>query len=370
MCKKQIPQSISEKVLTIGPDYHDHIGGMGSIIESYSSIFSPFYFIPSYRIYKNNLKKIIFFTKQLFLITKELIKNKKIKIIHIHAAHKGSFYRKFIITIIGKNIFHKKIVYHLHSSSFDIFYNNSGFIQKNLIHILMNKIDILICVSQSWKDFCLFHFKNTNIKIINNIVSFSSTNGNGATNHNYITNSSAIINFLFLGNIGGRKGIFDLIDVIKEGKDIFQGKIKLFVGGEGEVEKLKEIISSAKLEALIEYIGWVREEKKLSYFAASHVFVLPSYHEGLPVAILESMSHGLPIISTNVGGIPELVQTGINGIIFKPGDKVGLKNAMGFFVDHPEKIHEYGISSLDKIKQHFPEVVIQQLTDIYNELLV
>ena len=66
-------------------------------------------------------------------------------------------------------------------------------------------------------------------------------------------------------------------------------------------------------------MGWVQNEAKQSTICSCDIYVLPSYFEGLPVSILEAMAMGKPIIATNVGGIPSIVQNGYNGWLFSPG---------------------------------------------------
>lgn len=69
-------------------------------------------------------------------------------------------------------------------------------------------------------------------------------------------------------------------------------------------------------------------EKKSQLFNTADAFILPSYHEGVPISILEAESYALPVISTQVGGIPEIVSDSYNGILFKPGDKVAMYEAI------------------------------------------
>ncbi|HEX3386486.1 MAG TPA: glycosyltransferase, partial [Mucilaginibacter sp.] len=177
------------------------------------------------------------------------------------------------------------------------------------------------------------------------------------------------INLLFLGRIGDRKGIFDLLDVIASGADIFKDKLKLYIGGDGEVERLETYIKDNDLGGIVEYIGWVDAAKKEDYFLKSHVFMLPSYSEGLPVSLLEAMSYGMPVISTNVGGIPEILENGVNGFMISPGDKEAMKAAMLQFLNDPAKIVDFGKASLEKVQPFLPANVAQQLINCYEAVL-
>ena len=96
---------------------------------------------------------------------------------------------------------------------------------------------------------------------------------------------------------------------------------------------------------------------------------MPSYNEGLPIAILEAMSYSHPIISTPVGGIPEVVKDHQNGILVEPGNLEQIKEALLFFIEHPEVIRSYGKKSYEIVQPYFPENVFLQLKEIYCDLL-
>jgi glycosyltransferase involved in cell wall biosynthesis len=99
------------------------------------------------------------------------------------------------------------------------------------------------------------------------------------------------------------------------------------------------------------------------------VFVLPSYFEGSPVAMLEAMSYGKPVISTTVGGIPEIVEPGLNGWLHTPGDREALLKALLYYINEPENIKKHGERSAQIIKNYYPETIVPQLNSVYCSLL-
>lgn len=116
-------------------------------------------------------------------------------------------------------------------------------------------------------------------------------------------------------------------------------------------------------------MGWVTREEKEIVLKKTDVFILPSYREGLPVSILESMSYGKAIIATNVGGIPEVVRDRENGLLIVPGELKQLENSLDFFIQNPELIKEYGIVSERIVQKYLPHSVLKDLTCIYESLL-
>jgi len=358
--KFKISSDLSSKILTIGPDYHNHRGGIEAVIEIYSKYFENFKFIATYKEGSVIYKSLIFFFS-IFYFLKKIIFDRKIELIHIHGASYGSFVRKFICFLIAKYLFKKKIIYHIHGGEFHLFYLQGNLTKKKIISIFINNADCIICLSSRWMSFIKINFNPKKIEIIPNIIDFPS--------FSTIEKNDSRLTFLFLGLIGNRKGIFDLINVIANNKHLYSDKIKLVIGGNGEVERLKNLIKDLQIEGLVEFVGWIAKEQKNNWLQKSDVYILPSYNEGLPISILEAMSYGQAIISTNVGGIPEVVLPGKNGIIIEPGNYNEIENAINFFIQYPEKIEIYGKESIKIAKKHLPDQVINELTIIYKYVL-
>lgn len=132
--------------------------------------------------------------------------------------------------------------------------------------------------------------------------------------------------FVSLGRLGERKGTYDLIKAI-ERIEVQIPDIKCYLAGDGDIDRCKQIVEEKKLENNIIIVGWADFDKKLELLKKSSVLVLPSYNEGLPMAILEGMACGKAIISTTVGAIPEVVKEE-NGILIEPGDIKKLSEAL------------------------------------------
>jgi len=106
------------------------------------------------------------------------------------------------------------------------------------------------------------------------------------------------------------------------------------------------------------------------YYKHADIFVLPSYNEGLPMSILEAGSFGLPVISTPVGGIPEVIEDGVNGYLIEPGDIEALKDRLLLLANGPELREKMGKNLKILIGEKFNEKkMVNQINFIYQELL-
>ena len=124
----------------------------------------------------------------------------------------------------------------------------------------------------------------------------------------------------FAGRLIREKGIFDLIPMFADVQQSFPGTV-LSIAGMGEAQKeFESALEKADLRQFVNFLGWVPPEKMNDHFAETDVFVFPSYSEGMPNAVLEAMLAGTPVVSSNVGAVPDVIIPGETGSLFAPGD--------------------------------------------------
>ena len=114
--------------------------------------------------------------------------------------------------------------------------------------------------------------------------------------------SSGPLVVLYMGWLEERKGVNELLDAV--GELVEQGKhLQVVLCGSGSLRKpLEERVLQMGLSTVVQFRGWVRDQEKFNEFGKADVFVLPSYTEGLPNALMEAMASGLPVVATPVGG--------------------------------------------------------------------
>ena len=98
------------------------------------------------------------------------------------------------------------------------------------------------------------------------------------------------------------------------------------------------------------------------------VFVLPSLAEGTPNGVIEAMAHGIPVIATNVGGIPDIIDAH-SGILVPPGDAAALADAMAMLANDPNRRNEMGAAARERQQKLFaPQVVVPMLLNAYHRV--
>lgn len=343
----------AKNVLTIGIDYRVVHGGVAAVESVYSIFYKPFNHVATVVDYGRTRKLKVFF-KAYVQFWNWMLFHKEIKIVHVHGASGASFWRKRIFINLAKR-FGKKVVYHMHGGGFEDFSHN----HPKAVGSLLAKCDAIIALSSYWKYFFENEFHCKNVVVVKNVIAQPI----------YSSISSSTFSLLFLGLLGVNKGIYDLLECLYEHKEELCGKLRLYIGGNGEVERVKRLIEKYGIEDIVSFEGWVFGEKKLKLLNLADAYILPSYKEGLPISILEAMSYSLPIISTTVGGIPEIVKNGENGFLIEPGDKEAMYEAINQLKDNHNKCVDMGKISRKKVTEHLPKYVEKQLSSIYSELI-
>lgn len=305
------------RVLMVGPG-RNVMGGISTVVNSYFDLKLnervELRYIASMED-GNKIKKLGVAVKAYLEFRKCL---KDFDIVHVHMAAQASFTRKSLFIRLAKKA-GKKIIIHQHAADFDdFFFKQSDELKRQQIKEVFAMADRVIVLSEEWADFFGKHVcDEKKISIVHN----------GVVIPNYEKTDYTDQNVLFLGRLGERKGAYDLLKVIP---DVLKRipNARFFFGGDGEVERCKELAEKTGIADNVSFLGWIRDTEKEEYLKKCSTFVLPSYHEGMPMSVLESMSYGLATISTNAGGIPQIISQGIDGYRVEAGDLKELETTL------------------------------------------
>lgn len=285
-------------------------GGIAAVISGYyGSVLEKDYDVIYVESYKDGGKiaKLLKGIQGYFRFAKVLLIDRP-DIVHIHSSFGPSFYRKFPFIYMASWA-KIPIINHIHGADFDEFYVNASERKKSLIKKVYNKCTKLIALSDEWKERLSQVVPESRITVIEN---YSVLHEDALTDRLARKSNHTV---LFLGEIGRRKGCYDIPAVVANVvKDVPDVKFVLAGAGNTEDERaVKALVEEYDVAEHVVFPGWVRGEKKDQLLRDADVFFLPSYNEGMPMSVLDAMGYGLPIVSTNVGGIPKIVHDGENG---------------------------------------------------------
>ena len=175
---------------------------------------------------------------------------------------------------------------------------------------------------------------------------------------------------LYVGRLSIEKGIEYLIQAMPKIKEEHP-EVKLHIVGEGNIKQnLKDLATKLEIEDKVIFHGYVAHENLAAMYRKSSVFVLPSVcKENAPNAIIEAMSQGTPVITTNMGGQEELVENGVNGLLVNPGDPRDLAEKICITLNDKELARKMGEKGIKIIKsEHTPEKHLRRLIEIYESV--
>jgi glycosyltransferase involved in cell wall biosynthesis len=350
-------------VLIIGPSVERSKGGTATVI--YEHINNPtinkhnkLRYMASH-VDGSRFEKAYVLARCLFHI---LIYHNKYDIIHIHANSDVSFYRKTVLLRVCR-WFNKKTILHMHGHDFDSFYRNNKPYLKRYIKNSVSKSNLVIVLSDYWKRFLDSEFANLRSEILHNGIDVKAYQIS-------IKNPTEFTKYLFMGRLGERKGVYDLIKAIDIIVNQYGRKeLKFYLAGDGDLDKVEKIINSQNLADNVKILGWLNNDDKRKILKEVETVVLPSYEENLPMALIEAMACGKVIISTYAGGIPDLVKPDFNGYLFNAGDIDQLVKYILFVNENPNIMMPICQNNIDTINEKFNlDTLSVKLNSIYRSL--
>lgn len=337
-------------------------GGIASVVNGYrGSVLEEHYRITYIESYQNG-NKWSKLTKALkaYLAFFRLLRRDTPDLVHVHSSFGPSFYRKmpFILWSAAREI---PVVNHIHGAEFDSFYENASEAKRRRIKKIYGKCTRLVALSAEWADRLGQVVPRDRIDVLENYCRIPEMPSDARRDKKQI---------LFLGELGERKGCFD-IPVILEQVKKHCSDVKLVMAGDGEMERIKGIFLEKGLSEEVFFPGWVRGREKDRLLEESSIFLFPSYNEGMPMALLEAMAYGMGIVTTSVGGIPQLIQDGVSGFLATPGDTEALASAIERLLTDDACLTACGRAAREKAESEYSmERHLAKLEAIYERACV
>jgi glycosyltransferase involved in cell wall biosynthesis len=165
---------------------------------------------------------------------------------------------------------------------------------------------------------------------------------------------------LFVGQLGRRKGVFVLLKSLAALKaEGVPFDLKLVGTGEfvGDLREVEQASEELGLSDLASFAGLQAEDELYNSYRESDILLLPSFQEGMPAVIHEAGAFGLPVITTPVGAMPDVIEDGVSGVFVEPGDAEGLAQAIKRLVGDAQERERLGKSLSSKVSDFHPDRV-------------
>jgi len=170
---------------------------------------------------------------------------------------------------------------------------------------------------------------------------------------------------LFLGLVTEQKGMDDLVAALAA-PALAGSDWRITIAGSGQIEHYAAMCEALGIGARVSFAGWVEEPETRRLLEAADLLVLPSHFECMPMAIIEAMAYGLPVVATEVGAVAEVVREGETGFLVAPRDRAGLTRALAALVGDRDCRSRMGANGRRRFCQEYDiEVFNARLTTIY-----
>lgn len=257
--------------------------------------------------------RIIVHTKNL---CKLFLKDKSIKVIHINTSYDAKAIIRDSLFIIISSFFKKKIVLQIHSAISA--QQNPKPVEWIAKHIFPLSDKILVYSKEDWKNVAAFA-SNHKAEIFPNAIIVDQFANRDRTYKSDLRIPEEGKVILFLSRLIKSKGVYDFIEAIPLVTKGYDNAYFLIAGEGPEKEQMESQCQKKHMEKTVRFTGHIQDNQLIKAFSCADIFVLPTYHaEGMPMAILQALAAGLPIISTRFGSIPDIIEDNVNGFLVEP----------------------------------------------------
>jgi glycosyltransferase involved in cell wall biosynthesis len=285
---------------------------------------------------------------------------KDVDLLHINVAAGTSAYRKSVLARLAALIGVPYVV-HLHGSRFHETWPAGGAFSRGPIDRLFLESRRIIVLGQRWADLIADNLAAARPKIVilpNATKSIapraSATRANGP------------VRISFLGAVGPRKGAPQLLEALSRLGPFPEWEAT--IAGDGDLPTYVRLAKTLGIDGRVKFPGWLGPEAADRLLAETDIFVLPSLAENLPMSILEAFAHGVAVVSTPVGAIPEVIDDGRNGLLVPAGAVDPLEGALRRLIEDPALRRAFGDAAReDHAKFYEVTAYVKRLAAIWRE---
>jgi glycosyltransferase involved in cell wall biosynthesis len=246
----------------------------------------------------------------------------RLDVLHLNLAIQGSTWRKLILAAVAR-LLGVPYVLHLHGSEYQAFWTSEATRRNRAIIWLFSHAARVIVLGTVWRNFVLSRLPElgSRVIVVPNAAPRPPMEHRGG---------GSLVHILFLGRVGDRKGVPQLGEALARMRA--DPSWRATIAGDGHVDAARRKAAELSLTDRVDIPGWVGPDKVADLIAGADIMVLPSFHENLPISIIEAMAAGLAVVATPVGAVEDIITDQVNGLLVPPGDIDALTVALRLLV--------------------------------------
>lgn len=304
-------------------------------------------------------RKLAVFAGGALRLVVELIRRPTI--VHIHSSADGSFYRKALLLRLCR-IARVPTVLHIHSGTFEEFYDASGSLVRAVVRRTLEDSAAVIALGPYWQKRLQQIAPGADVRALPNGVAYRSTRP--------VEQPEAGVHVVYVGQIGEHKGTFRLLEAwgaLHRTGDA--ARPRLTIAGDGAVDRARQLRESLPDPTSVDIHSWLPPADVAALLDSAHVLVLPSTHEGQPMAVIEAMARGLCVVASDVGGIPDLIEDDSTGVLVPADDSARLAAALRRVIDDVELRGKLGAAAWQASADLDLHVIADRIGELYADVL-
>ncbi|MCX7766342.1 MAG: glycosyltransferase family 4 protein [Candidatus Sumerlaeia bacterium] len=286
------------------------------------------------------------------------------RLLYINTVCYSPFWESAVYLLMSRLFFRKSILHYL--SSFHIFYSESSPLAKFLIRQVLKLADSIIVLSRQSESLMNSLNLRRPVTYIPSNVDTAEFSTAVPPKFRDLPDKKYV---LFIGGADPfRKGILDVFKAIPLVTQKRPDVRFILTGGENVLRYQQ--INPPEINQHIYFTGWIAESDRLALYKSADILILPSYNEGLPYVIIEAMACGLPIVASRIGGIPEILEDGANGLLIEPGDYQALAQNILRLLNDAELYRTISQANLAKARSSFEKKILhEKIQQLVNNIL-
>ncbi len=250
------------------------------------------------------------------------LRRQQLAIVHIHTCSGFSFYRSMADMVVALR--HGcRVVLHVHGAGFDAFFDRSGFAARKIIRRALAGASAVIALSNAWRETLLRISPRAQVAVIENAVAIPEV-----VPRREHAGPGRVLTMARMDTWKGIEDILAACALLRQQGTEFEWTLAGPEGSAGGARELAEQIAHLGLTGTVHCVGAVRGAEKQRLLAEADVYVQASHQEGMPLAVLEAMGWGLPVVATRVGAVPEVLTDGVEGRLVAPRHPPALAEAV------------------------------------------
>jgi glycosyltransferase involved in cell wall biosynthesis len=370
-CNKIAIMTTKKKIVLLGPAKNAVSGVSTHLNQLFCSDLSDQYTLLHFQVgsegrEENPLAALWRYLSSPFALLVYLLRNAP-DVVHVNSSlEPKSYWRDLVYVLVGK-IAGTKLIYQVHGGELPEQFLGTSAFARRFLRWSLELPDAIVLLAEVERE-AYSRFGNIkNIAVIPNAIELADYEGLAPK----LFDKNRIV-LGYIGRLADDKGIKESLLALSALKAGGKADVKFVIAGSGPIEgRLRSMVAEEGLEDIVEFVAPVFGAEKIRFWKEIDLFMFPTYHrEGLPYTVLEAIASGTPVITTRVGGIPDVIQDGKQGVFVEAPTPEAIAGTLMSLLQDRQGLREMSAAGADRAREFYHvHRLAAQFSKLYREVL-